>query len=291
MLPGAQTPLQPPDTQAWLPQSIGAPHWPVESHTSTLLPEHWIAPGEQGMPLSGEASVVPGDPSRVPSWLAPTSATVASGASASGTVESPGSGGVDPSSPPLLLPEPVSPEESGPPPTLTLLPPQATTRLAASAPTKANRIQRLESIMGPLGNVGRIADAESRRAVLALYVIAAQYHAVSCRLVSSRHKERADEPRDPTGNVYTGRNGHFPRSYVAPQEGFESPRARERRGQPWKGLEPSPDCANRPGRARRRAPGHTRGSFACGVARASGGRDAVRWLGGHHRQRDCGLRL
>jgi hypothetical protein len=26
VLPGAQTPLQPPDTHAWLPQSIAAPH-------------------------------------------------------------------------------------------------------------------------------------------------------------------------------------------------------------------------------------------------------------------------
>jgi hypothetical protein len=208
VLPGAQTPLQPPDTQAWLPQSIGEPHWPVESQISTPLPEHRVAPEEQGPPLSGEASVVPssGDTSRVASWLAPTSATVAS---VTGTVESPGSGGVDPSSPPLLLPEPVSPEASGPPPLVTLLPPQAT-RLPASAPMKANRIQRLETIMGPLGNVGRIADAESRRAVWALHVIAAQYHEVSCRPVSSRHKERAQKHRGRTGNVHAGRNAHFP---------------------------------------------------------------------------------
>ena len=66
--------------------------------------------------------------------------------------------------PPLLvLPaEPDSPVASSPPFTsVGLLPPQAATRLPASAPAKANRTQRLESSMRPLGGVPSIQHAES----------------------------------------------------------------------------------------------------------------------------------
>jgi hypothetical protein len=148
----------------------------------------------------------------VASWLVPTTSTVASAASDSGTVESgasaswtpasaaPDSGTVESSGSasvaasaaplletplletplletplletplplplleapleplplPLLVPlaEPVSPVASSPPLTsVGLLPPQAATRLPASAPAKANRIQRLESTMRPLGGI------------------------------------------------------------------------------------------------------------------------------------------
>ncbi len=139
MLFGAQTPLHPPDTHAWLPQSIGVPHWPPE-HASTPLPTHWVVPEEQTGPASGAASTVaspvaasgnvptvasPGDASTVASspdastvasWPAlmasgtSASATVASGASASGTPASPGS-------------DSASEDASVPPPLLLVLPP------------------------------------------------------------------------------------------------------------------------------------------------------------------------
>lgn len=34
-------------THVWLPQLVGLPNWPFESHVSSELPEHVLSPGEQ----------------------------------------------------------------------------------------------------------------------------------------------------------------------------------------------------------------------------------------------------
>jgi len=39
-------PLQAPDTQAWLAQATPAPQLPFVSQVCTLLPLHWVVPGE-----------------------------------------------------------------------------------------------------------------------------------------------------------------------------------------------------------------------------------------------------
>ncbi len=54
--PGAQDPMQLPLAQACVPQSIGALHWPAETHTSTAL-----APGAQRL-----APIVQGPPPSSP---------------------------------------------------------------------------------------------------------------------------------------------------------------------------------------------------------------------------------
>jgi hypothetical protein len=48
--PGAQRPVQAPETQVWFTQATGLPHAPLESHVSTPLPEHVVEPGLQEPP-------------------------------------------------------------------------------------------------------------------------------------------------------------------------------------------------------------------------------------------------
>jgi hypothetical protein len=166
---GAQTPLQPPATQAWLPQSSGAPHWPVVPHISTALPAHRVAPEEHAAPPSDEPST---PASGVASSDGPTSgpAPTASAMVASGTsetVESSGPASVE--VPPLLLPEGPSSLASGPPlMVVEVLPPQETTTLPASTPVRAHRIQDLESIMRPLEGGLHHPNGESRSRVASL---------------------------------------------------------------------------------------------------------------------------
>lgn len=150
VLPGAQTPVHPPATQAWLPQSIGAPQAPVPSQTSTAFPAHWVAPAMQGPAASAETSL---GPSSVWSSAAPTvvSAPPPSDPSSPERVLS-GAPSAAPSSPmpPLLPGLPASPPSYVTPrPVLVVAPPQAAARLAAMTPPTNNRIQRLESLMGP----------------------------------------------------------------------------------------------------------------------------------------------
>ncbi len=42
---GAQTPVQAPEMHAWLVQTAGVAHVPLESQVCTALPEHCTAPG------------------------------------------------------------------------------------------------------------------------------------------------------------------------------------------------------------------------------------------------------
>jgi hypothetical protein len=169
---GAQTPLQPPDVQAWLPQSIGAPQRPVVSHTWTALPEHSVVPEEHGPPPSDETSSwATSSGAASASRLAPTaSVTVASATSE--TVESAGPVFVD-GAPLLLLlllllsaPGPASSVASGSPaPPPLLPPPQEATTFPASTPTTKSRIQGLESIMRPLELVWLIPMGSGRAAL------------------------------------------------------------------------------------------------------------------------------
>src|SRR5258708_2811698 len=55
---GAHTPTHPPATQAWLPQSMGAAHWPVESHCRAALPTQSPVPGAHAPPPSPDPSTV-----------------------------------------------------------------------------------------------------------------------------------------------------------------------------------------------------------------------------------------
>lgn len=57
-------PTHAPSEQAWLPQSMGAPHVPDDAHTWTALFEHRTAPAVHGPPPS-----LPESPS---SWAAST---------------------------------------------------------------------------------------------------------------------------------------------------------------------------------------------------------------------------
>ena len=43
--PGAQAPVQVPETHAVPMQRTGSPHEPVLPQVCTPLPEHWVAPG------------------------------------------------------------------------------------------------------------------------------------------------------------------------------------------------------------------------------------------------------
>ena len=45
VVPGAQTPVHPPETHACDPHGAGVPHVPVVLHVSTPLPEHCVVPG------------------------------------------------------------------------------------------------------------------------------------------------------------------------------------------------------------------------------------------------------
>ena len=47
VLPGVQTPLQPPARHAWLLQGVAAPQAPLALHVCTPVPEHWVEPGAQ----------------------------------------------------------------------------------------------------------------------------------------------------------------------------------------------------------------------------------------------------
>jgi hypothetical protein len=47
VVPGAHTPVQAPETQAWLAQAAGSLHVALTSHVWTPLPEHCTAPGVQ----------------------------------------------------------------------------------------------------------------------------------------------------------------------------------------------------------------------------------------------------
>jgi hypothetical protein len=119
----AHTPLQTPLTQVCMPQSAAAPQWPVLLQVCTPLPEHWMAPGEQGAP----ASPPPPDAS---SPVAP--ASVALSDVAWSTVASPS---VPPDDAPLPLSAPGFPASC---PLVEVEPAQAT----RTAPAK----RRLEAI-------------------------------------------------------------------------------------------------------------------------------------------------
>ena len=142
---GAQTPLQPPLTQASLPQSIGAPHCPFAPQMRTALPTQSVAAGVQPPPsaetsgfaspespaFSAESSTVESlVPSRVASW--PASPPM---------VASPGPVSADPSSLPPLLPGAPSAASGRLPGPVVLLPPHATTRVPAIAPAINKRIR------------------------------------------------------------------------------------------------------------------------------------------------------
>jgi hypothetical protein len=42
------TPVHAPETHAWVVQGVVAPHVPSVPHACTALPEHCVAPAEQG---------------------------------------------------------------------------------------------------------------------------------------------------------------------------------------------------------------------------------------------------
>jgi hypothetical protein len=47
VVPGGQTPVQAPATQAWFEHAVGSLQVPIAVQVSTPLPEHWVAPGLQ----------------------------------------------------------------------------------------------------------------------------------------------------------------------------------------------------------------------------------------------------
>lgn len=150
VVPWAQTPVQPPLTQVWLPQSDALPHWPVPSHTWTALPVQTGVPGVQTAPASASAlpvSVTATSPTVVSGPVSFPPSAASSPAAVSETVMSISAPSGDPSSP-LLLPTP-SGEPSVPLLTEVMPPfPHAATKPPARRPDKAKRIQGRDEVMG-----------------------------------------------------------------------------------------------------------------------------------------------